>query len=160
MDARQFDGIAKALSSGADRRRVLSSLTVGALAGFLGWHTADAAQCAKEGQKPKGDKKPCCAPLVPVDGRCGACGGQYASCTLETEATDCCSGECTIPWGCCPVCPPGCSCALVQGDVLACTDRGGSHIVCGGPNNVQCPPGEACFGQSSGNCFTTCTPVT
>ena len=100
MDAERFDRITKSLHGATNRRRVLGGVTVGALAGLLGWHSADAAECAKEGQKPKEDK-PCCVG-TPVDGRCP---GETAPVT----------GECISSGGF----PTTCDCRNAAGAVCA-----------------------------------------
>ena len=96
MDARQFDGIAKTLSAGIDRRRVLGDLAVGALAGLFGWHEVAAVECAKEGQKKKANR-PCCGDLVPAaSGHCvprGTCGRLSSLCQPKLGAQ--CAGTYT-----------------------------------------------------------------
>jgi hypothetical protein len=97
VDARQFDGIAKTLSSGTDRRRVLGGLAVGALAGLFGWHEADAAECAKEGQKPNDDKA-CCFAGPLVDDRCPAQSIPLLGTCFQCECFD--SGKVCAPVYC------------------------------------------------------------
>ena len=77
MDEHRFDAMTKALGDGLTRRRVLGGITGGALASVLGWRSTAAAQCAKEGQKPKDAKKGCCQGLVEDQntGRCVAGAG-------------------------------------------------------------------------------------
>lgn len=111
MDAARFDGIAKALGSGADRRRMLSVLG-GGLAAALGGGAGTLADhkpshCAKAGQKVQSHKE-CCSGLMGVDSRCMAepghcqellkqfrfCGEGQEDCCDSNLGLVCCS---TIP---------------------------------------------------------------
>jgi hypothetical protein len=182
MDPMTFDTLVRQLSSAPSRRAVLGGLA-GTLAAVLGREPARAQVCVALPCKNApgrcggmGSSCVCCrgpggATQCLYRAICRAsggtivpsCGGVNASCAPETEVTDCCSGECTIPWGCCPVCPPGCSCVPIRGGpvstALACTDRGGSHQLCGCSECAPCPTGEECF-EDAKACFTTCAPVT
>src|SRR5215213_10731093 len=67
MDDRQFDGLAKALRSGADRRRVLGLFAGGLVAALRSPRATVASHelhhCTKEGHPAK-TKKGCCAGLL------------------------------------------------------------------------------------------------
>ena len=143
MDAQQFDGLVKALRSGADRRRVLGVLAAG-LAAVLGSQQATVAgACKKEGQKPK-DKKECCSGAVDADGRCvatvitcevgGACGNQaecgadvvhpgLCGCFRTTEDSSFCiqHGECRMPCTSSTECAENAACVFTA---CGCTESG------------------------------------
>ena len=121
MDAGQFDRLAKVLSSGADRRRVLG-VFAGGLAAALGRPRATVADhkpehCAKEGHPAKNkDKKGCCAGL------------------LACEILDC-SGFVCEPTPQSPVCVD------IQNDPFHC---GSCEQSC----DDDCCHGECCFSSS------------
>ena len=136
MDARQFDGIVKALSSGANRRRVLGGL-VGGLAAALGGQRATGADhkrdhCAKEGQKAQ-PKKPCCPGLVDNDGRCepgptSVCAAPALSCATEIR--------------CSPTTSDFCECGTtIDGDPV-CHRPSPCGALC--TTNEACGPGASC----------------
>jgi len=78
-------------------------------------------------------------------------GGANAPCRT---GGDCCSGFCTN-FGCCPVCPSGCSCYITTEANLVCTNHGGSRQHC--TVSSQCPTGEFCILQL---CQTLCPSAT
>jgi hypothetical protein len=139
MDAARFDGLVQALGSGTNRRRVLAGLTVGVLAGRPGWRGADAASCAKKGQKPK-PHKPCCARLDLVDGRCAvACpNANEKRCGGRCVSTACLNGFTFDPTTCgCDICASNTPCTFTDE-----TDEGNVE------RTVCCPtvlPGEEPF---------------
>jgi len=130
MDARQFDGLTKALRSGADRRHVLGVFAGGLVAALRSPRATVAGHephhCTKEGHPAK-TKKGCCAGLlsctvfdcsgdicVPTPDVCVDvqsdplhCGSCEQSCDDE-----CCHGECCFSSsGQGQVCrPEGCRC--------------------------------------------------
>jgi hypothetical protein len=121
MDADQFDGLVKALSWGAERRRVLGVFAGGLVAALGGQRSIVAdhkpAHCAKEGQQAKNKrKKGCCAGL------------------LACEIVDC-SGEFCVPTPQSPVCVD------VQSNPFHCGR-------CGNNCDDQCCNGECCFPSS------------
>jgi hypothetical protein len=139
MDAERFDGLVRVLGSGTNRRLVLAGLTLGALAGRAGWRGADAAECAKAGQKPKADK-PCCAQLRLVDGRCATCPDGRVLLS---------NGTCAVP---CPNGGADCGAAGCAGNRCVGTNEGnvcgrgcptGDCGDCAG-SNADCPTGSAC----------------
>ena len=98
MDAERFDRITKSLQAATTRRRVLGGLTLGAFAGLLRWHSADAAECAKPGQKPK-DDRPCCVGTA-VDGRCPEETPRMGLCATESvPVASCVCIDPTDPFG-------------------------------------------------------------
>ena len=118
MDARQFDGLARALRSGANRRRVLGVLTGGLVAALSGRRATQASlkpqHCLKEGQSAKNTrKKECCAAL------------------LACEILDC-SGDFCVPT------PQSPECVDVQSDPFHC---GSCQQSC----DDECCHGECCF---------------
>jgi hypothetical protein len=135
MEARQFDGLTKALISGTNRRSVLGGL-VGGLVAALGAQRATVAdECKKVGQKVK-DKKECCSGAVDADGRC-------------VEGPDCESNPCACVQTCdctAETCPAPCACEVnVAGDEF-CKDGG-------------CTACETCTGDASCTGNASCTGV-
>ena len=129
MDGERFDAIAKALSSGASRRRVLRGMVGSATVRLL-------SPAGAAGSDDKKTKKDCAG--APVGTRC-------------RNGKLCCDGRCVMPcadgvvgaacdcFGIC--CPSGETCSFADGTCY-CTEQFGTSP-CG---DVCCAPDEtACF---------------
>jgi hypothetical protein len=167
MDEHRFDAMTKALGDGLTRRRVLGGITAGTLASVLGWRSTAAAQCAKEGQKPKDTKKGCCQGLVEDQntGRCVAgagfiCppGGGTSMCAQTPIWCLDQSGQPTV--GTCAAHPTTggtCACTRGPGEVrLPCTEENAA-VVCAGA--ATCLPGDPVTGAPTGGHCGTASSV-
>ncbi len=174
MDAARFDTLARSLTCGGSRRRVLGllpGLTLGALAPLL--HLADAEAGKKKKKKKKGRSRPLAAPTVTCSpqclgrrcggngcgGSCGACGQcqtcepALGLCPMRPDSDDdpctggiCCGGAC---------CPPACTCQIT-GPLAPFAELIADHLglpypYCFAPGTGQtcgtsspCPAGTAC----------------
>jgi hypothetical protein len=147
MDPRRFDALARALVSGASRRRALAGLAGGLLAALTA-ATGPGATARKRRKKRK--KKRRCEPHCAAAKPCGpdGCGGSCGTCQ---DPETCQGGTCD----CIPDCGGGALCGVDDGCGTAC--ECGTQAFCADgacePCDPPCPAGERCV---HGTC--TCAP--
>lgn len=146
MDADRFDGIAKRVSSGESRRRVVAGALAAAAAGWRG-PVGTTRAAAKPCEGPRSNGQPCSG-CCAEDGRCianvdrTACGKNGSRCEFCTAGTWCnvrrgrCVCDSDSCFGCCTTDESG------QADCV----KGHKSAACGkaGLACVSCPEGQRC----------------
>jgi hypothetical protein len=149
LDLNRFDDLARVLSVGDSRRRVLGLVAAlpvaGGLRALLAPEETDAAgrrkrrkNAHKPGKgrrhpKPKHKKKPPCTPESVAQTCAGQCGSRKNTCGKQVDC-----GPCAV---CAVAGDDGKACAVVTGGNGVCA--GGVCVSCGGAGELCCA-GDAC----------------